>query len=156
MYFEDLTSYCYSKSEIDMKNIGWLDAGHSYKQGEVPDGFKDKLWKYMRYPVKVARGSQMCPFCSLGQSEIPSSTYNGQTRKVGFYELRVWGLSDTVYAVTSLIFHYIDAHNYEPPKEFIEAVLNSDDPDNDDYYERVLSLENGYDFWLTADRTLVE
>lgn len=156
MYFKDLTPYRYRDSEIEMKNVAWLERGHLFKKGEVPSGFKDKLWKYMRYPVSVCRGSQRCPFCSLGKNEIPTTTYNGQTRKVGYYELRVWGKDDTVYAVTSLIFHYMESHRYKPPKEFIEAVMNSDDPDNSDYYNRVLSLEKGHDFWLETDRTLVD
>ncbi len=156
MYFKDLTPYKYFESEIEMKNVAWLEKGHLFKTGEVPSEFKDKLWKYMRYPVSVCRGFQRCPFCSLGKNEIPTTTYNGQTRRVGYYELRVWGNDDTVYAVTSLIFHYMESHRYKPPKEFIEAVMNSDDPDNDDYYNRVLSLEKGYDFWLETDRTMVD
>lgn len=156
MYFKDLTPYKYHNSEIEMKNIAWLEKGHLFKKGDVPSVFKDKLWKYMSYPVSVCRGFQRCPFCSLGKNEIPTSTYNGQTRSVGYYELRVWGKDDTVYAVTSLIFHYMESHRYKPPIEFIEAVMNSDDPDNADYYNRVLSMENGHDFWLGTDRTLVD
>lgn len=156
MYFKDLTPYKYFESEIEMKNIAWLEKGHLFKKGEVPNEFKDKLWKYMRYPVRVCRGFQRCPFCSLGKNEVPTTTYNGQTRNVGYYELRVWGKDDTIYAVTSLIFHYMESHRYKPPKEFIEAVMNSDDPDNANYYNRVLSIAKGYDFWLKTDRTLVD
>ena len=156
MYFKDLTPYKYRESEIEMKNVAWLEKGHSFIKGKVPGEFKDKLWKYMRYPVSVCRGSQKCPFCSLGKNKIPMTTYNGQTRSVGYYELRVWGKGNTIYAVTSLIFHYMESHRYQPPKEFIEAVMNSDDPDNDEYYNKVLSLEQGHDFWLKTDRTLVD
>ena len=156
MYYEDLTLYTYSNTDIEMKNIAWLETGHDYKKGEVSKEFKDKLWKYMRYPVKVARGFQVCPLCSSVKRDVPTTTFNGETRNVGYYELRVWGQNNTVYAVTSLIFHYMEAHQYEPPKEFIEAVMCSDDPNNQDYYNRVLSLEHGYSFWLEADRTIIE
>lgn len=156
MYYEDLTPYIYSNTDIEMKNIAWLDASHDYKKGEVSEEFKDRLWKYMRYPVRVTRGFQMCPFCSLGKFEVPTTTFNGQTRKVGFYEFSVWGQDNTVYAVTSLIFHYMDAHRYKPPQEFIEAVMGSDDPDNQDYFNRVLSLEHGCDFWIETDGTIVK
>lgn len=86
--------------------------------------------------------------------ETPKTTYNGQTRRVGYYELRVWGQDGKVYAAPSLIFHYMNEHNYEPPKEFINAVMSSDDPDNEDYYNRLLTLEHGDAFYFEKDRTL--
>lgn len=34
--------------------------------------------------------------------------------------------------------------------------MNSDDPDNKDYYNRVLSTEKDGDFWFITDRTIVD
>ena len=44
-------------------------------------------------------------------------------RKVsGSAEIRVRG-ANRVYAAPELVYHYVVAHQYKPPREFIEAVL---------------------------------
>ena len=40
-------------------------------------------------------------------------------------EIRVRGDERTVYAAPTLIVHYVEAHRYRPPEEFIAAVLNA-------------------------------
>ena len=45
-------------------------------------------------------------------------------------EIRVVGRDKRVYASPALICHYIATHGYQPPREFIEAVMAMDyDPD---------------------------
>jgi hypothetical protein len=41
---------------------------------------------------------------------------------VGNGEIRVSGKDGIVYAAPTLVCHYIQAHGYFPPEEFIEAV----------------------------------
>jgi hypothetical protein len=43
---------------------------------------------------------------------------------LGNGEIRVIGAS-AIYAAPTLIYHYVVAHSYQPPEEFIEAVLTS-------------------------------
>lgn len=58
-----------------------------------------------------------------------------------------------MYAAPSLILHYILAHGYKPPQEFIDAVINSPDASSEEYYQKILAYSNGYDFWLASDCT---
>ncbi|MCM1089239.1 MAG: hypothetical protein NC413_00180 [Muribaculum sp.] len=177
MYFEDLTTYAYHNEPEDSLNIGWLERGHSFHKGSVPEEFMNKLWKYLRYPVRIFRGSHICDLCegapiathedivkAIKKGIWPSPwlkqdtniiEYKGQKRRVGYYELRVWGKNGKVYAAPSLIVHYILQHDYQPPQEFIDAVMDSEDVDSDEYYQKVLTYSNGEDFWLAKDQTKI-
>lgn len=42
--------------------------------------------------------------------------------RLGQAEIRVAG-GDLIYAAPTLIYHYVEAHDYRPPVEFIERVL---------------------------------
>lgn len=152
MYFEDLTKYEYMTTE-NSRNVGWLEKGHFINKGAVPDEFVKKLWKYLRYPVQVCRGFHVCDFCKITKTGVPTVTYKGETREVGYYEIRVWDENGDMYAAPSLILHYILAHGYEPPQEFIDAVINSPDASSEEYYQKILAYSNGYDFWLASDCT---
>lgn len=153
MYFKDMTSYSYGGKRDASLNIGWLERGHLVKKGEVPQAFLDRLWKYLRYPVQVYRGFHTCTLCKQTGFQIPIVEYMGEKRKVGYYEIRVWGKDNKVYAAPSMIFHYITCHQYRPPQEFIDAVMESEDPYCDEYYQKVLKYWNGKDFWIAEDAT---
>ena len=47
----------------------------------------------------------------------------GQENSLGSAEIRVKGKDGKVYAAPTLIYHYVAAHDYDPPKEFVEALL---------------------------------
>ncbi|MCM1344533.1 MAG: hypothetical protein NC305_02265 [Lachnospiraceae bacterium] len=49
--------------EEDSLNVGWLEKGHPFSTGSVPEEFMEKLWKYFRYPVQVCRGYHVCDLC---------------------------------------------------------------------------------------------
>lgn len=153
MYYRDMTTYKYGGKEENSYNIGWLERGHLVKKGEVPPEFVDKLWKYLRYPVKIYRGFQQCTLCLHTKMHIPIVEHNGERRNAGYYEMRVWGKNGKVYAAPSLIFHYITCHQYKPPQEFIDAVMEAEDPDSEEYYQKVLKYSGGDEFWLAEDRT---
>ncbi len=152
MYYEDLTKYEYMGTE-DSLNVGWLEKGHFVNQGEVSGEFIRKLWKYLRYPVQVCRGFHNCDFCKKPAKGVPIVAFQGEKREVGYYEIRVWGKDGTIYAAPSLLLHYILEHGYQPPQEFINAVMDSVDAFSDEYYQKVLEYSNGYDYWLAEDRT---
>lgn len=154
MYYEDLTKYNYMVAE-DSLNIGWLEKGHLFHKGIVPEEFMDKLWKYLRYPVHVCRGFHACDLCKKHHAGVPIVKFKGQKRTAGYYEIRVWGKDGSVYAAPSLLFHYILQHKYQPPQKFIDAVMNSENVTSDEYYQKILTYSNGNDFWLAHDRTKI-
>ncbi len=151
MYFKDLTKYKYMNKEESL-NIGWLKKGHFFKTGEVPEEFIEKLWNYLRYPVQVCRGFHTCDLCKNPKTGVPTVAFKSEKRKVGYYEIRVWGQDKKVYAAPSLIIHYILQHHYKPPQEFIDAVIHSD-AHSKEYYQKILAYSKGYDFWLAQDCT---
>jgi hypothetical protein len=111
-FFEDLTSYTYCHPEEDPPgtvNIGWLDRDHPFPTGPTTEEFRAKLARLCQLRVKQMRGFHPCYFC-------------GWLGPVSFSEMRV-AAGGRVYAAPSLVHHYVAAHDYRPPDEFIAAVL---------------------------------
>jgi hypothetical protein len=131
VYFADLTPYEYLKgNEPTVLNIGWLDTGHDFKRGEVPLGFLDRLRSLAEKPANQTRGFHLCPFCKNESdgTEVGLHTHIEQMVKVGAVssaEIRVCRRDGRSYAAPILICHYIEAHGYQPPQEFIDAVMES-------------------------------
>ncbi|MCM1214563.1 MAG: hypothetical protein NC331_03545 [Lachnospiraceae bacterium] len=141
--------------EEDSLNVGWLEKGHPFSTGSVPEEFMEKLWKYFRYPVQVCRGYHVCDLCENPEKGVPVIAFKRQKREAGYYEIRAWGKDGTVYAAPSLIFHYILQHEYRPPQEFMDAVMDSADASSDEYYRKILAYSGGHDFWLAHDHTKI-
>ena len=112
-FFEDLTPYTYFHPEEELPgtvNIGWLDPEQPFPTGETDHEFRTKLERLCQHRVKQTRGIHPCYFCT-GRAMPTSSS-----------EMRVAG-NGRVYAAPSLVHHYVVAHDYRPPDEFIAAVL---------------------------------
>ena len=112
-FFDDLTPYTYLHPEEERPgtvNIGWLDRWHAFPAGETSEEFQAKLQHLCLQRVKQTRGFYSCDFCK-GRNKPHSSA-----------EIRVPG-KGRVYAAPELVYHYVVAHAYKPPEEFIAAVL---------------------------------
>jgi len=95
--------------------VGWLDDNHDYTKGSVPKGFLEKLKK--QKIVNNTKGSHRCPFCgkysgNFGRDWSSSAEYKIKTTDGYFYS-------------PTMIYHYVRDHNYKPPEEFIDAVMNN-------------------------------
>ena len=136
MYFQDLTPYEYLKGRPSAVNVGWLDSAHPFVRGSVPDGFAARLRSLERQPANQTRGFHVCQFCDFGpvvansdQIALSARLQHWQEAKaLSSAEIRVFGRDGTVYAAPMLIRHYVEVHGYQPPKEFVEAVMEMDDP----------------------------
>lgn len=137
-YYPDLTRYEYfardEPSDTAALNIGWLDETQPYVIGHTPQEFKDRLFEFCldKYTVHIARGFHACQFCKLSYDqwfEEHEFKYgeNAHWMSIGDGEIRVLGKS-AIYAAPTLIYHYVVEHQYQPPKEFIEAVLTGPAP----------------------------
>ena len=66
-YFPDLSAYA-GEFAVDgcsvALNVGWLDTGHPYPQGEPPAGLPERLARLARKPVNLMRGLHACGFCA--------------------------------------------------------------------------------------------
>ena len=131
-YYPDLSSYNFHHFSEQELNIGWLQKDQPFNIGEAPEGFLDKLKKYSEddFIIFQTKGFHSCDYC--------------QDNKFSSNEMRIVGNDGTVYASPYLIIHYIEAHKYLPPQEFIEAVMTGPIPDSEKYNETIKRLP---EFW---------
>ena len=121
-YFPDLSPYTYGGARRKrVLNVGWLDKAHPYAHGETSRPFRERLELLCKNtPVMgMHMGYHGCEFCE---------------RWRGNAVIAVEGIRGT-YAAPALIYHYVVAHDYRPPDEFIEAVLEAPLPGSRAYGE---------------------
>lgn len=122
MYFADLTPCSYSGvREQDGLSVGWLDKLHEFPRGPVPAGFVQRLAEICKSPFVKHLGFHVCEFCDLG----PDETYTEAAARSSAV-IRVVGRNGTVYFSPFMICHYITRHDYQPPEDFIIAVMDTD------------------------------
>ena len=108
-YFADLTLHTYtSTDDVDMLNIGWLDATYLFDCGDTSVEFHEALRKLIEQPIQMHRGFHICEFCEPNSPFSPSAGHgNGQIRVMG--PDRQW------YAAPTMVYHYVVTHHYRPP-----------------------------------------
>jgi hypothetical protein len=126
MYYKDGTLYEYylSNKLLKVKNVGWLDKNHDFNKMKCQHGFLEKMYSIVLSDrgfvsrINQMRGTHVCNLC--GQHEFSNPF-------IGSCELLVPGREgDAYYAAPSMIIHYMEAHNYCPSQEFIDAVMALD------------------------------
>jgi hypothetical protein len=111
--------------------VGWLDDAHEVPAGPVPDRVLAALIELGVHEVNVTRGVHACVFCPRPtQPREPQSWTYARSVSVGDYllghgEIHVRGIDAQLFAAPTLIVHYVDAHRYQPPDAFIDAVLRT-------------------------------
>ncbi len=121
----DLEPYqgCRADAEIGAEPlaIGWLRRSQPYAQGRVPPGFVGELLSFCHEPWTVCARpvAERCPLCG---EYVPPIMDDGRPVVLGTAEIRVIGERE-IYAAPTLIVHYVTAHDYAPPAEFIAAVM---------------------------------
>jgi hypothetical protein len=124
MYYSDLTLYRYIEREsaTDVLNIGWLDIAHPFPKKKASQELLDALFEKCLRAVNQTRGFHQCQFCSVPTFGTEVSR-NDKTIRLGSAEIRVEAQDGKVYAAPNLIYHYVLEHDYDPPQEFLEALL---------------------------------
>ena len=107
MYFKDL-EIVNDHFDIKLIKIGWLDENHVFNIGTCPLKFLKKLKKIE--PRLKSFGWHNCPFCDKNKGSNRIILQVEDTHKY--------------YDVPDMIVHYIEEHNYLPPQEFIDFILN--------------------------------
>ena len=173
-YFSDLSFYTYSNGDNarGTKNVGWLHAGHEFEKMAPTEETLDLLWSFCAVAVMPSRGGHPCDLCAPLQTV--KTTRNGVNLLLGTSEIRVFSRKGDaltlrqrlreaessgliffqrsnvpydVYAAPSLIYHYVHAHHYKPPDEFLRALKDGPRPPDPEYFENLRELELE---WATA------
>lgn len=112
-YFPDLSIHKYTKNaeEIGFLNIGWLEKGKAFNKGKAKEDFVNKLMEVCSKPIHLHRGFHYCDFCFINKARG-----NGQ--------IRILSIDGIWYVAPTLIYHYVIAHKYLPPSDFIDAVIS--------------------------------
>jgi hypothetical protein len=116
-YFPDLSAYSYGRrAQPGVVHVGWLDRKHGYPKGKVPNGLLQKMKRMAAEPTEVYRGYHFCELCG----PIARLRWSEKDRRSDA-EIRVCS-GGTTYAAPVLIVHYIEAHGYLPPLEFLKVL----------------------------------
>jgi hypothetical protein len=123
-YFEDLTPYSYIQEDRALLlNVGWLDSGHEYRSGALPQDFIEKLaWLSVNATVNRTPGIHKCSLCPPMDFGFHIISLEHEKHLLGSAEIRVKG-SEATYAAPDLLIHYVLDHKYRPPEDFIAGVL---------------------------------
>lgn len=127
-FFADMSPHTYSPTRgLEVLNVGWLDLGQPFPVGPTSQQFQDALIELCRHPIILPRGFHLCWFCRRsGQDQAG----NGQIRVLS--PKGVW------YAAPTLVYHYVSAHQYSPPTDFVESVLSPDASGTDfDWFSKI-------------------
>lgn len=140
-YYKDLTPYEYGECYNDKTvNIGWIDDVHPYSKGKITDEFIFFLWEYIKYPINRTRGVYHNKRLD-SQKTFHIAHYEGYHITLGDAEIRVVDIeNDVIYAAPNLVLHYIITHQYLPPEQFVNAVINGPKPNSDIYSNSMSKL----------------
>lgn len=128
-----MTPYCNARhlTGLGAKNVGWLSAHKPCPTRPPSVEFLDALWwvvtstlhdrRYSRF--MRTRGFHCCDLCQPPPASILRERYGDHTEGLGSGEIRVFHPNGLILAAPDLVFHYIYAHHYAPPTEFVEAVI---------------------------------
>lgn len=125
-WFADLSPYTYFSGYENCLNIGWLERDHAFHRGPVLPAFAAELRRLSKDVVNQTRDLHRCQFCIPPDDPIGSLPECGQVwwaERSSSNEVHVVGETGITFAAPSLLMHYISEHQYQPPEEFIKAVL---------------------------------
>jgi hypothetical protein len=126
MLYEDYSPYTYDvpRPLRDVCNIGWLNSD-DYPHGRCSPEVLRRLAKLiLREQVNVLRCTSPCSIC--GRDGI-TVNFEGLRLFLGAGELWIPSVDHKVtYASPDLIWHYVHDHEYRPPVQFIDAVMQFD------------------------------
>jgi len=75
----------------------------------------------LQLETQIMRGYQNCEFCDAKFPIMVES--KGERCVLGHGEIHVQATDGTIFAAPTLVVHYVEAHRYEPPAEFMDAVM---------------------------------
>ncbi len=132
-WYPDLSSQTMVASGDHVRAVGWLSSDQPFQQGEISSEFMSKLDEFVRLAGRSADalsfpafgGWHECEFC-----EPPADPRALGPRGYGNFGVPD---GDVLYVAPELVAHYVRVHSYQPPAEFVTAIMNSPLPDTPEY-----------------------
>jgi hypothetical protein len=150
--FDDLTEYTYFSefARPGTKNIGWLGEATDFELASHPDNVLELVWDACGISIAQTRGFHLCPFCQKFSAN--RAQRGSQSLLLGTSEIRIFSKARDIYAAPTLIYHYMAAHSYSPPKEFLTALIEGLRPPSNDYFSRSLLKKASFaeKFWISS------
>ena len=178
-HFNDLSFYDYSQgSPRGTKNVGWPQFGRAFETVQPSEETLELLWSFCNVAVMQTCGIHRCDLCvppravsairgnaklPLGSAEIRVLSKEGfsplpqrlrNEESSGLLLLRKSAVPFSVYAAPNLVYHYVDAHHYKPPDEFLDALREGPRPPDEKYFQCLKELD--LEWGTTASLTLGE
>lgn len=116
--------------------VGWVSKLVPLHQGSTPVDVYMRLQEFARQPLQ--------PFVAMGLHECDLCQFVGDRGKANLFI----PYRGKIYICPELITHYINAHHYQPPPIFCEAVLACP-PLDSMAYKRLLIECGGKVLWQT-------
>jgi len=132
VFLEDLSTRAYLAHGDNVRAVGWLEAGHPFIVGQAPAEFLAVLKAHAAkaFQPVLFRGMHRCSLCA-----------GEERRRWGYRNLLVPTVG-LLYVAPELVLHYIEGHGYQPPEEFIAAVLACPDQGSAAYFELLRPFED--------------
>jgi hypothetical protein len=148
-FFADLSPCTYFGDEFTpyLRAVGWLSRDEPYTKGEVSELFFERLCQLLQNHWKMFQflDTHECEFCRF------TGGY-GDVFFQGKYKIKATSSTNIlipgkgfIYVAPDSIAHYIDAHEYCPPEDFCQAVLECPDMETNAYVKAM--LRNGGKDW---------
>lgn len=110
--------------------VGWLHPHHAFPEADPDPAFLGKIREY------AGRSGASGAALSLGAAGGGFHTREFCGRAAGTANFGV-PAGDRLYLAPEMIAHYVEAHRYAPPAEFVAAVLASPLPGTREYVDAV-------------------
>lgn len=139
-WYPDLDRCDYFRLEdvSSLRAIAWLERGHPFSEGEVDDELLASLFEMAANPWQpvLLLGWHDCSLCD--DRDGPGSFSLGERRvTIGIANIFVPD-RDVVFVAPSMILHYIAVHQYQPPRQFLEAVKRCPPMGSPQYVEAIV------------------
>jgi hypothetical protein len=120
--FADLSPYDPPPDPRPRVRVGWVGLDQPYATGSVLPAVCDRLAAATIHLRQGTDGAaRMCEICD-NPTEVMILSAGVQRVMLGMGELHIDGAAHR-FVAPDLLLHYISAHQYAPPKPFIDAVL---------------------------------
>ena len=124
-FFQDMARSSLVARGQHVRAIGWLHPAHPYTRGSVPTEFLARLKEFIRRP-----GLSGDDFYFPGIGGLHTCEFCGNAHGGGNLGLPC---DDLLFVFPDMIVHYIEAHDYKPPDQFIAALMRSPLRDTEEF-----------------------